>query len=42
VAAMLAPHPDRVLSGDQPVEHTDRHALLVAGAVIGGGCRSVF
>src|SRR5689334_8033675 len=42
VAAMLAPYPDRVLSGDQPVDYADRHALLVAGAVIGGSCRSVF
>src|SRR5207244_3452395 len=42
VTPMLAPDPDRVLSGDQSVDHADRHALLVAGAVIGGGCRSVF
>jgi hypothetical protein len=41
VAAMLAPNPDRVLPGDQPVNHADRHAFLAARAMIGSGCRSV-
>jgi hypothetical protein len=41
VAAMDAPDSHRLLSGDQPIDHADRHELLVAAAVIGGGCRGV-
>src|SRR6266480_4993286 len=34
---MLAPDLDRVFAGNEAIDHFDRHALLIAGGVKGGG-----